>query len=128
MDQLLADREAEPGSAEVTGCGAIGLSKVFENGGLPVFRYANACVLHLEGDAVGRAGLWSNANSNHDFALMGEFYGVTHEIIEDLLNPAWIAFQDRDHLWQGNSKLQALLKTVGGPERADLLYEMTQIE
>ena len=71
-DQFLDDREAETGSTETSGGGAVGLGEGLKNALMGFSRNADAGIFHLESKGDGLVRLSQRKDSHVDLAFCGE--------------------------------------------------------
>ena len=93
LRQLLADRQPQPGAAELTGGGGIGLGEALEQPADLFGRQPDAGVAHTELDQHLGVGALEGAHRNAHLPVAGELHGVIHEIQQDLAQPQRIAHQ-----------------------------------
>ena len=110
LHQFGGDGQAQAGATVFPCGGAIGLDEGLEN--LPAFfvRHADARIAY--GDVEHHVGFAEGLglHSNHDFALLGEFDGVAHEVDDDPAQAVGIADQPFRHFGPDMAgQLQALL-------------------
>ena len=89
--ETASDGEAESGSAEAAGGGAVGLSEGFEDDGLLVGGDADAGVLNLEMEEDVVGGFFLTGHLKAHAAHFGKFNGVAEEVDEDLTQTQGIA-------------------------------------
>ena len=98
LDQLLRDRQPQPGASEPPRRRSVGLREGFEDSAcfslgipMPVSRTLNRSGRSFLRGVVRRRS--SEADIDHDLALIGELDGVAHQVHHHLAKPAGIAEQ-----------------------------------
>ena len=91
--QLQGDGGAQPGAAEATGDGGVGLGERGEHRGHLLLGHADAGVAHMQMHAF-----FVVADLDGDAALFGELDGVADQVGQDLQHPQRIATEILGHL------------------------------
>ena len=85
LNNALGDGKPKPGSALLLGRRRIGLLELLEN--LPLISFRNARSGVAYGD---REGLVRDRHRDLDHAGVGEFDGISHEVEQNLSEPAFV--------------------------------------
>ena len=78
---VLADRQAQPGAAVISGCGNVGLYESLEDAVLLRLRHADAGIMHLKKYQLVVSNQGRSPQRNG--ALVGELAGVAEEVYKD---------------------------------------------
>src|ERR1035438_8906847 len=88
LHQAHGNGEPQPGAAVLAGGGTIGLRKSFEDLLLLLRRDADARVAHREVQEQPVVVAAFQLRGDHDFAVLGEFEGVAHQVVHNLVGNA----------------------------------------
>ena len=128
-DELLGDRQAEPGAAEPAGDRAVGLLERCEQLGLPVGVDADARVPDLEHDLHASVQGPARADLDLDLAFVGELDRVADQVHEHLAQAVRVAAEpSRQVLGDRVDDLEALALGRVGQQFADVGDQVGQGE
>src|SRR5438067_163008 len=92
FNELLADRETQAGAAVFARRGPVGLGEVLENAALRFRADSGTGIADLEPKHDLFPYLLDSGHAYYHFALVGEFYRVTHEVRQYLAKTQRITF------------------------------------
>ncbi len=130
LHQALADRQPQPGAAELAGGRAVGLGEMLENLSLRLRRDADAGILHAQLDLQPLRSRRTYPGTHHDFAAGGELDGVVEQIDEHLPQAHGIPAHQQRRV--GRNQLRRQFEPLGrrrlGEHRRGILDHLAEIE
>ena len=129
LHQTGADGQTQPGSAEATGGGAIGLGKGTKQLGLLIGGQSDARVLNLETQFHAIPMGSTQGNRDVNLALFCELDGVASQVGQDLAHAQGIAQQQNRHLgWARDHQLQPLFRGPHADQGGHVVEHVVQTE